>query len=177
MKITLTPALVRSIKNAIKADRDAKWQAAARVNVLTVSAKQIETLKTVYAQADAQWLAVEKMPENGTADFTAGVLTWPDVKDNRPPNWRAGWSYRVPSRSGGPDHEVVGQVYPDIRWSCNCKGSRFGEKCWAVKAVGGNNEYPHILNNTVTDENGARRPVFRIDTPMSDFGLIKDIGE
>lgn len=49
-------------------------------------------------------------------------------------------STTMPSRSGGPDHEIqfaenVSNPHDRINWLCSCKAAHNGKECWAIRAI------------------------------------------
>jgi hypothetical protein len=173
MKFNLTPALTQAIKTAIKNDRDDKWRAATSVNVITTDMDTVASIKSAFEKADADFKAIQSLT-SGTVDFTNGFLIWNSPDDNRPAGWKEGYSYRVKSRTGGPDHEVtysvVGVNKAGSHVSCNCTGGRFGEKCWAQKAVEG---HASLLGPSLVGNRNFTRVYSDVRSP--DFGLIKPL--
>lgn len=183
MKLVITPELRKAIKTAIEADRTAKLQALQNLSLLSTPLNEIQAAREAVDKADEQAKSASKLLVATEADFnvTTGQSSWGERPDNRPVGWRSGWAFRIKSRSGGPDHEIVGSVSEmgSDKWSCNCEGSRFGEKCWAVRAIGGpygpKTRY-HQGGSVVTDEKGVNHEVKRLSAPGTepDFGLIKE---
>jgi hypothetical protein len=142
LKINITPELRKAIKTAIEKDRDNKLIALESLSVRRSSLEDIQAARDAFDKAEAQAMAASKLIAGVEAEYnvTTGQLSWGELPDHRPQGWQDGWSFRVPSRSGGPDHEVT--VASRNRYgteeyesACNCKGGNFYGKCHAQEDI------------------------------------------